>query len=86
MQRPWVSSAAYGAAITFLIRARTEAGVSQRDLAARLGKHRSFVTKIESRERRLDIVEFVAVARALGLEPGQLMAALASELPEPLDI
>lgn len=86
MQRPWVSSAAYGAAIAFLIRARTEAGVSQRDLADRLGKHRSFVTKVESRERRLDIVEFVAICRALGLEPGQLMSALAAELPDQLDI
>lgn len=84
MKRPWVSSPAYEAAITFLVAARTRAGVSQRALAERLGKSRSYVTKIEARERRLDIVEFVAFARAIGLDPGTLMSNLAQALPDEL--
>jgi transcriptional regulator with XRE-family HTH domain len=85
MQRPWVTSPTYETAIRLLAEARREQGVSQRELATRLGKARSFVTKIETRERRLDFVEFVAVARALGLAPGELMARIAAELPEKLE-
>jgi transcriptional regulator with XRE-family HTH domain len=86
MQRPWVSSHAYGEALAFLIRARMERRVSQRELAKRLGKPRSFVTKIEARERRVDVVEFIAIARALGVSPGMLMAEMAQTIPTNLDI
>jgi transcriptional regulator with XRE-family HTH domain len=85
MKRPWVSSTAYEAAVSFLIETRKAAGLSQRELADRLGKPRSFVSKIEGRERRLDVVEFVALARALDVNPGALMTTLASALPDDLD-
>lgn len=74
MERPWVTSPSYEAAIRTIIEARQASGLSQRDLAERLGKPRSFVSKIESRERRLDIVEFLALADGLGLEPRELLA------------
>ncbi|MFZ5718716.1 MAG: helix-turn-helix domain-containing protein [Pseudomonadota bacterium] len=86
MQRPWVSSQAYGEALALLIQVRMERRVSQRELAKRLGKPRSFVTKIEARERRIDIVEFVAIARALGVQPGMLMTQIAELLPPKPDI
>lgn len=85
MQRPWVTSAAYDAAITVVIEARQAEGISQRDLAARLGKPRSFVSKIENKERRLDFVEFVVVARALGLQPAALMSVVDTVLPAQVD-
>ena len=85
MERPWVTSKAYEAAVSFLVEQRRARGLSQRALAERLGKPRSFVSKIEGRERRLDVVEFVAIARALEAEPGPLMATLAATLPEELD-
>lgn len=85
MERPWVTSKAYEAAVSFLVAQRRERGISQRELAERLGKPRSFVSKIEGRERRLDVVEFVAIASALEAEPGALMSALAQALPETLD-
>jgi transcriptional regulator with XRE-family HTH domain len=83
--RPWVASEAYAAGIAAVIAARQSRGVSQRELAARLGKPRSFVSKIESRERRLDMVEFVAIARALEMEPEAMMGLLNDALPEKLD-
>lgn len=86
MERPWVKSPAYAIAIRLLVEARTEAGWTQRALAERLGKSRSFVSKSESLERRLDFVEFIAFARAIGVEPGTLMAKIANELPEGLGI
>jgi transcriptional regulator with XRE-family HTH domain len=86
MQRPWVSSPAYAAAVELLVETRVRLGVSQRELAERLAKPRSFVTKIEARERRVDMVEFVAIARALGISAGQLMSELADALPDDLAI
>lgn len=85
MQRPWVSSTAYEVAVAFLIEKRKSAGLTQRELSDRLGKPRSFVSKIEGRERRIDIVEFVALARALGADPGEMMTALTAALPDALD-
>ncbi len=57
-----------------MVRARKAAGLTQHALALRLKKPQSFVAKYEGGERRLDVVEFVAVARALGADPLKLMA------------
>lgn len=59
-----------------LVRARQRAGLTQQDLARRVGKPQSFVSKVETGERRLDIVEFVALARALEVDPVGLMRRL----------
>jgi transcriptional regulator with XRE-family HTH domain len=48
-----------------LVSLRTEAGLRQVDLAERLGKPQSFVSKYESGERRLDFVELHSVCKAL---------------------
>jgi transcriptional regulator with XRE-family HTH domain len=84
-ERPWVRSPSYEAAIGAIIAAREAAQLSQRQLAERLGKPRSFVSKLETRERRLDIVEFVAVARALGLEPRELLGHVLAVLSGPIE-
>ena len=49
-----------------LKRARTEAGLTQVDAAERLKKPQSFVSKSESGERRVDVIELEAFARAYG--------------------
>lgn len=85
MRRPWVTSPSYETAINLIIEARKQAGLSQRELSDRLGKSRSFVSKLESRERRLDIVEFVAITRALELDPGVMAARIARALPPELE-
>jgi transcriptional regulator with XRE-family HTH domain len=46
---------------------RIEAGLRQTDLADRLGEHQSFVSKYESGERRLDILELRQICDALGI-------------------
>lgn len=48
-----------------LIDSRKAAGLTQQQLARLLGRPQSYVSKFETGERRLDIVEFVAICEAL---------------------
>lgn len=52
-----------------LVGERKGTRLSQVELAERLGRPQSFVSKFERGERRLDVVEFREVARAIGIEP-----------------
>lgn len=79
--RRWVSSQSYRVAISVVTAARRKAGLTQRDLAERLGKPPSFVAKIETGERRLDLVEFVAIARALNLSPAEFIGQVDAAMP-----
>lgn len=55
---------------------RKRLGLSQRELAERLGRHQQFVSKYEIGERRLDVVEFIDVSGALGLTVATLIQGL----------
>lgn len=81
MQRGWVVSPDYRALIDALKDARTQAGVSQRELAHRIDKPPSFVNKIELLERRLDVLEFIAMTEAIGLRPDELLRQARATLP-----
>jgi len=59
-----------------LAEARKEAGLTQFALGRRLKRPQSYVSKYETGERRLDVVEFVEVARALRLDPVRALADL----------
>lgn len=60
--------------------ARRDAGLTQRDLAARLKQPPSYVGKLESRQRRLDVIELVDLVEALGLKPTKFIADAIAEL------
>jgi transcriptional regulator with XRE-family HTH domain len=51
-----------------LVEARKAQNISQEELAGRLGKPQQYVSRFEVRERRLDVVEFLDVAAALGVD------------------
>jgi transcriptional regulator with XRE-family HTH domain len=53
--------------------ARRAAGLSQRQLSERLGEAINYVQRIESGERGLQVSEFIAVARAIGVDPVELL-------------
>jgi ribosome-binding protein aMBF1 (putative translation factor) len=55
--------------IELLVSAREKQGMTQRDLAAALKRPQSFVGRFEAGERRLDVVEFVGMVKALKLDP-----------------
>ncbi len=53
--------------------ARRAAGLTQVELAKKLGRRQSFISKMETGERRLDVIEFLEVARALKVDPGRFL-------------
>ncbi len=57
-----------------LVQARHDAGLTQVALAKKLGRPQSFVSKFERGERRLDVAEFLDIARALGIDPSTTIA------------
>jgi transcriptional regulator with XRE-family HTH domain len=76
-----LKSAEYGRLIELLVAVRHEAGIRQQALAKKLGRPQSFIAKYEGGERRLDVVEFIAIARALGADPLKLFRDFLSEKP-----
>lgn len=58
-----------------LIDARARTKLTQQDVANRLKKPQSFVAKYEKGERRIDLIEFVTIARAVDADPVQLLRA-----------
>jgi transcriptional regulator with XRE-family HTH domain len=63
----------YKALLQALIQARKDAGITQVELAARIGRRQTFVSKYETEERRLDVAEYIAIAQAVGADPYELM-------------
>lgn len=59
-----------------LIHYREEAGLKQADVAEKLGRHQPFISNIESGQRRVDVVELLDLAEAIGFDPSSLMQAL----------
>jgi transcriptional regulator with XRE-family HTH domain len=65
------------AAFTELLKAgRKEAGLTQAEVAKRLRRPQSYVSKYERGDRRLDVVEFLEVARAVGFDPREFLRKL----------
>ena len=59
-----------------LIKARKDLGMSQRDLADRLGITYSVIGKVETGDRRLDVIEFYEYTSALELVPSETLFLL----------
>lgn len=60
--------------------ARETAGLTQAQLAERIGRDQSHISLIEGSQRRLDLVEFVRISRALGRDPKELFAEIFNSL------
>lgn len=66
----------YLAIIDRLIERRLEIGMSQTTLAELYGEDQPFVSRVERRQRRIDVWEFVRWCQALGVRPGQILDGL----------
>jgi len=62
-----------------LIKTRKDLGLSQRDLAEKLGITHSIIGKIETGDRRLDVIEFYEYTKALELVPSETLFLLFHE-------
>jgi transcriptional regulator with XRE-family HTH domain len=71
-------SARHKALIAFLIERRRRAGLTQAELAKKLGQYQSFVARAESGQRRIDVVEFLDWAEALDFDPRAAVKLLVS--------
>ncbi len=75
----WLSSPLHRAIIDALVKARHDAGLTQRDLAARLEQPHSFVGKVEGVERNLSVFEFVAWCEAVQVDPAKIITEVRSK-------
>ena len=66
--------------LALLRETRTKAGLTQAELASRLHRDQTFVSKYETGERRLDILELRDVCRAIGIDFKQFIRALDTNL------
>ncbi|WP_446325622.1 helix-turn-helix domain-containing protein [Blastomonas sp. CACIA14H2] len=68
-----IQDASYRALVEGLRAGRRSAGLTQTELASALGRSQQFVSKYESLERRLDVIEFINVTQALCLDWRELI-------------
>jgi transcriptional regulator with XRE-family HTH domain len=76
-----LKSAEYARLIATLVALRKNADVRQQTLAKKLGRPQSFIAKYEGGERRIDVIEFVEIARALGANPIKLFREFVAGKP-----
>lgn len=62
-----------------IVQARRDAGLTQVEVAQRLRKPQSFVSKFERGERRLDVPEFVDIAEAIGIDTAMFINTYTQE-------
>lgn len=70
----------YAKLIDRLVAAREAEGLTQRDLAARLKRPQSYVSKVETMQRRIDLLELIDLLTVLQIDPSSFVADFASEL------
>jgi HTH-type transcriptional regulator/antitoxin HipB len=55
---------------------RKRAGLTQAEVAKRLKRYQSFIATVESGQRRIDVVEFLDLAEAIGFDPREAIKQL----------
>lgn len=78
-----IHSDEYRKLTAILLETRNAAGLTQQEVADRLGKPQSYVAKVERNERRIDVVEFIALSKALGVDPARLFSAILTSIDKP---
>ena len=71
-----LSTARHARLVSFLIEKRKKAGLTQTDVAKRLRRYQSFVASVETGQRKVDVVELLAFAKAIGFDPREAIRKL----------
>lgn len=85
MGRP-IYSEAQRSIVAAFADARRRSGLLQADLAVKVGKDQSFISNIERGQRRIDVLELYALARAMNRDPVELYTELVRNLPDRIEI
>jgi len=72
----------YQLLVEILTDTRRKAGLTQQQVADRLGKPQSYVAKAEGSERRIDVVEFTKLSTAMDQDPTALLRLLLERIEE----
>jgi transcriptional regulator with XRE-family HTH domain len=59
-----------------LVEQRKAAGMTQAELARRIGRYQSFVSDVERGQRRVDVVEFLEFSEALKFDPAKIISTI----------
>lgn len=62
--------------VALIIAERKAAGLTQADVAKKLRRYQSIIANIESGERRIDVVEFLEIAEAIGFPAARVIERL----------
>lgn len=71
-----LGSARHEALCALLVAERKKAELNQEKLAKKLKQHQSFIARLESGERRIDVVEFLELAEVIGFDPLRALAKI----------
>lgn len=71
-----IQSPRHDALRLFLIEKRKKAGLTQATVASKLGRYQSFVASVETGQRKIDVVELLAFAEAIGFDPREAIKRL----------
>lgn len=77
---------AYASMLEILVALRKKQGLTQVELSKRLGKPQPFVSYIERGIRRIDVIEFYALTRAMGADPVEVFEQITRSLPKRVQI
>ena len=77
-----LGSERHKALIALLTAKREAAGLTQVELATKLGEYQSFVARLESGQRRVDVVEFLELSELLGFDAVEALQTIA-QIPSP---
>jgi len=77
----WTQAKHYKIVGETLAAARQRANVTQDQLAQRLNKPQSFVSAYEGGKRRVDLIEFLLIARTLGADPHDILSEIMASVP-----
>jgi transcriptional regulator with XRE-family HTH domain len=75
-------SSRHAALKDFLIEKRKKAGLTQAAVAKRLKRYQSFVATVEGGQRKIDVIELMAFAEAIGFDPREAIKRLSGVKPD----
>ena len=79
---PTIKSAKHQRLVTALIKARQQSGISQKGAAKKLGVSQTWMTRLESGNRRVDVFEYIQLCRLFGIDWLSTLRAVCGEVPQ----